>query len=187
MKRVGTTTPWKNIFWVYGRSGRGKTSMIRDLMRRLGEKHVCFLDMEQFLTKLVGHIIKQEKLDSFLNYYRGYNILVLDHIDPDLAEKIKSQELIKKLILSFIKDSNKKVILISNTSPYKFRKLNFSARDCCYVGLRCPSMEVKINLLNEWSERRNVLIKNAVKIARTANNLFQLRGLFNRQIYETIP
>ena len=174
----------KNILWIYGRTGFGKTKLVDSLIKKFKKENerVCPLTANWFLHIAVKLIINHELLTSLISYCQNYDLLVLDNIDMELNNKSYTQKEIKWIVFEIIKNKKTKVILISEKRPKKLRNLRFDTEHCHYIHFKVPEYDLKINLLKNWVKKKDILIPEEIiiNIAKASKNLFQLKGLFNK-------
>jgi len=175
----------KNILWIYGRTGCGKTKLVNSLIKKLKKenKRICPLSANRFLHIAVKLIINHEPLTSLISRCQNYDLLVLDNIDIELNNKSYTQKEIKWIVFEIIKNKKTKVVLISEKRPRKLPNLRLHTEDCYYIRLKLPEYNLKINLLKNWARKKDILIpeKIIINIAKASKNLFQLKGLFNKE------
>ena len=180
-----TNDDLKNILWIYGRTGCGKTKLANSLIKKLKRenKRVCPLNTNRFLRIAIELIKSDESLISLTSYCQNYDLLVLDNMDIEFGGKPKTQEEIKRIIFEIIKNKKTKVVLISEKRPRKLPNLRLHTEDCYYIHLKVPEYDLKINLLKNWARKKDILIpeKIIINIAKASKNLFQLKGLFNKE------
>ncbi len=172
----------KSILWIYGRSGCGKTKLVDSLIEKLEGKRVCPLTAEGFLYLTVELIKRHESLASLISYCQDYDLMVLDNIDVKLRNKPVTQKEIKRILFEIVRNKKTKVVLISERRPRKLAGLKFHTKDCYYLGLKMPEYNFKIDLLRYWAKQKDILVpeKVVLNIVRASENLFQLKGLFNK-------
>ena len=174
----------KNILWIYGRTGCGKTKLVNSLIKKFKSKNkkVCPLSANRFLRIVIGLIRSDEPLISLISYCHNYDLLVLDNMDIEFDGKPDTQKKIKWIIFEIIKNKKTKVVLISEKRPRKLRNLKLDTKYCHYIHLKVPEYDLKINLLKNWARKKDVLIpeKIIINIAKASKNLFQLKGLLNK-------
>ena len=149
----------KNILWIYGRTGCGKTKLVNSLIKKFKKenKRICPLSANRFLHIAVKLIINHEPLTSLISYCQSYDLLVLDNIDIELNNKSCTQEEIKRIIFEIIKNKKTKVVLISEKRPKKLPNLRLHTEDCHYIHLKFPEYDLKINLLKNWEKKKDIL------------------------------
>ncbi|PJB09182.1 hypothetical protein CO121_01320 [bacterium (Candidatus Gribaldobacteria) CG_4_9_14_3_um_filter_36_15] len=174
----------KKIIWISGRCGYGKTSFANSIVKefeRKGKK-TCKLDCQDFVDILVRNLRNKAPLDSMICYFRGYDLLVLDDVDLSLSGKTATQKEIKKVIQGITANNTTEVILIAQKRARKLRKLKFDSDICFYKRLKAPTVEFKRNLFKRWIEWENLILSKGKieEIINKSDNLFQLKGLFNK-------
>jgi chromosomal replication initiation ATPase DnaA len=176
--------PSRRILWIYGKSGCGKTELANYLIQKFKDnnKKAYPSTTEQFINLVVRMIRNNEPLISLISYCQDYDLLVFDHTDLTLEEKLKTQIEFKYLISEIIKNGRTKVVLISNKRPRKLKNLMFRTPYCYCAHLKNPTTDFKINLLNNWAFQNKISISRSriLNMAMISRNLFHLKGLFNQ-------
>ena len=174
----------KNILWIYGKSGYGKTELANYLIRRFKDNHkeTCSLTTEELIGFMIQLFKAREPLTSLISCYQDYDLLIFDNVDLPLKEKPNTQQELKNLILEITKNGRTKVILITNKRPRKLKNLMFNTQYCYYTHLKIPTTDFKIDLLNNWAFQNKIFIpRNIITgMAKTSKDLFQLKGLFHQ-------
>lgn len=174
----------KNVLWIYGKSGYGKTKLASSLIKKFQKKNKKILSTSanKFVNVVVKLFRAQQSIQSLISYCNKYDLVVLDNIDIKLFNKSKTQMEIKNIIFQVINNNKTKFVLISEKRPRKLPALKFQTQHCQYLGLKAPGYRIKADLLKSWARQKKVLISNkAVAImANATNNLFELKGLFSQ-------
>jgi len=174
----------KKIIWISGKCGYGKTTFANSIIKEFEGKNgkTCKLDGKDFIDILVKSIKNAFPIDNIVDYFRDYDLLVLDDIDYVVMNKPKTQRLVKETIEKITQDDKTKVILISQKRARKTRKLKFDSNCCEYIRLKTPSADFKIKLAGEWLEKEKFAApQDKIKeIVDKSDNLFQLKGLFHQ-------
>lgn len=168
----------KNIVWIYGKTGTGKTTLAKDMTKN---KTICPLLTDEFLALFLKSFEKEEKL---INFIRKYEVLILDHADLCFMQKPATQEDVKKLLLKIVANSKTKVILITCAKPRNLKKLQFNSENCIYIKLKEPTNKTKLSLVKNLIAENNLYLSE-LKISEIVNNspnLFYLKGLFNNAL-----
>ncbi len=170
------------IIWIYGKSGYGKTYFAKNIAKEF--KRVCFLNFNSFLSyylKLLEKNSSENSKNLIASFYKRCDLLVLDDIDLSIYNKPKTQKDIKEILSLIIKNTETKIILVSNKKPGKIKALKFNLDDCVYFRLKEPDLDYKVSLLKKWACERNMNISKLkfYNIAKLSNNLFELKGILN--------
>ena len=180
----------KNILWIYGRSGCGKTGLAGFLSKEFKNKgeRVCSIGIDRLVSLVVKLIRSHKSVESLVSYCQEYDLIVLDDLYIELSHKPKTQSEIKNIILASLKNKKTKFILISVKEPRKLRALKFHTQDCQYLRLKSPGYKMKTNLLKEWAKEKDMAIsKETVAVmVSTAKNLFELKGLFTQFYFSNL-
>jgi len=174
----------KNILWIYGKSGCGKTRLASFLSKEFENKgkRVCSISADRFVSLVIKLFISHKSVESLVSYCQNYDLVVLDDVDIELFHKSKTQAEIKNIILAVLKNKKTKFVLVSKKSPRKLPALKFYTQNCQYLGLKTPEYKMKTDLLKNWAKEKDVAIleEDVAVMAITAKNLFELKGLFNQ-------
>jgi chromosomal replication initiation ATPase DnaA len=173
----------KNILWIYGRSGCGKTKLANFLSKEFKNKgkKVYSASANSFVGLMIK-LIHNQSLKSLVPYCQKYDLVILDDVSMQLFHKLKTQAEIKYLVFATLNNKKTKFVLVSEKRPRKLPALKFHTQNCQYLGLKIPRYETKINLLKSWAKEKDVIISEEVValMAIAAENLFELKGLFNQ-------
>jgi len=116
IKKPGTVY---NPLLVYGDTGRGKTHLIQAIGNHIKtankNKKVFYLTSEKFALDYISSVQDPQKINSFKEKYRKYDVLIMDDIQF-LAGKEKSQEELFHLFNNLY-DNNKQIIFSSDKHP----------------------------------------------------------------------
>jgi len=173
-----------NIFWISGRCGYGKTAFADSIIKEFEResKKTCKLDGKNFVDFLIESIKGSFPINNIVNYFRNYDLFVLDDIDYAVINKPKTQRLVKETIEKITQNNKTKIILISQKRARKTKRLKFNSNCCEYIRLKAPSTEFKIKLIEEWlrKEKLGITEDKIKEIVNKSNDLFQLKGLLNQ-------
>lgn len=171
----------KNIIWISGRSGYGKTEFAKYIIRKNERKMSKILSGKELVGFLIRNIRAHISNDSIACYFQMYDLLVLDDVDYALIGKPFTQIEVKEIIKKITDNNKTKVILITQKRARKMRKLKFNSNECLYLRFKSPTSESKRKLAEKWLKNiRNVSIGEKEEIINKATNLFQLKGLCNK-------
>ena len=174
----------KNILWIYGKSGCGKTELAGFLSKEFRDegKRVYSISTDMLVILIIKLIVSNKSLQSLVSYYQGYDLVILDDVSIKLFYRLKTQAEIKNIILKTVESKKTKFVLISEKRPRKLPALKFHTQNCQYLRLKIPGYKIKIGLLKNWAREKNIAIpKRALNImANMAKNLFELKGSFNQ-------
>jgi chromosomal replication initiation ATPase DnaA len=174
----------KKIMWISGRCGYGKTAFANSIIKEFERenKKTLKLDGDDFISFLIKNIKTRNPISSFVSYLQSYDLLVLDDIDYCLSGKPATQRKIKELIEKTTNNNKTKVVLITQKRARKVRKLKFDSDKCSYLRIKAPSADFKRSLIKEWFKKEDINIprKKTEEAISNFNNLFQLKGFFNK-------
>jgi len=174
----------KNILWIYGRSGFGKTRLASFLSKEFKnkDKRVYSISADEFVSLILRLLRSNKPVKPLVSCCQNYDLVILDDVSIKLSYKTATQAEIKNIILASIKNKKTKFVLISKKRPRRLPALKFHTQDCQYLGLKPPEYEMKTGLLKNWAKEKDVAIleEDVAIMAITAKNLFELKGLFNQ-------
>jgi chromosomal replication initiator protein len=126
-----------NPLLVYGDTGRGKTHLIQAIGNYFKAAHknkkVFYLTSEKFALDYISSVHDPQKINSFKEKYRKYDILIMDDIQF-LAGKEKSQEELFHLFNNLY-DNNKQIIFSSDKHPNYIQNLENRLRSRFAAGM----------------------------------------------------
>ena len=174
----------KKIIWISGRCGYGKTEFVNSIIEEFEgrNKRTLKLEGKDFIDFLVEDIKIRNPIENFVSRFQNYDLLVLDDVDYYLLGKKATQKAIKETIQKITDNNKTKIILITQKRARKLRKLKFDSDICFYKRLKAPTVEFKRNLFKRWIEWENLILSKGKieEIINKSDNLFQLKGLFNK-------
>jgi|SRR3989344_5745322 len=174
----------KSIFWIYGKSGYGKTAIARYLVDKFVAKNlkVCPLTSGDFINLILEFIRNRYPKEWLISRFQKYDLLVFDNIDVFLSGKPAMQESVSKLLMEIIKNGKTKIVLATSVSPNKLKKLKFQDDKIYIARLKKPTVDFKIQLLKQYINQNGINVSPEVvyNTAKIADNLFQLQGAFHR-------
>jgi chromosomal replication initiation ATPase DnaA len=174
----------KRIIWISGKCGYGKTELANSIIRDLGieGKETGKISGRDFLDLLIKNIETRIPIKDTVSQFQNYDLLVIDDIDYIVMGRPKAQQYVKEVINKIIDNNKTEIILISQKRARKARRLKFNSDRCSYVRLKTPSTELKKSLIKSWSREEGFVIpkKKTEELVNNLDNLFQLKGLFNK-------
>lgn len=174
----------RGIFWIYGKSGYGKTAIAHYLVDKFIEKNkkVCPLSSDDFINLILKDIRNQCPKEWTLSNFQGYDLLVLDNIDVLLDNKPNTQEFIKELLKEICKNGKTKIVLTTSITPNKLKKMKFQNDEIYVAQLKKPTIAFKVELLKRYISQNGINVSPEVvyNTAKITDNLFQLKGAFHR-------
>ena len=172
----------RNIFWITGQTGYGKTAIVNYLIAMLKERNqrVCSLTSENLINLLVEAAKNQYPREWTLSHFGGYDLLVFDNIDLFLNHKPYTQESVRRLLQEISKIGKAKIILITSVSRDKLKGLKFKRNEIYVARLKKPTIDFKVKLLKQYIKESKINVSPEIihHTARMADNLFQLKGAF---------
>jgi len=173
----------KNVFWITGQTGYGKTAIVNYLIAKSVEKNqrVCPLTSEDLIKLLVEAARSCYPGDWMLSHFKEYDLLVFDNIDLFLNHKPHTQESVKGLLQEILEGGKTKIILATSMSPDKFKKLRFKRNEIYIARLKKPTIDFKVKLLKQYIQKNKISVSPEIirHTAKETDNLFQLKGAFH--------
>lgn len=177
-----------NPFFIYGKTGLGKTHLAQAVARAILEKDftkkISYLPSEGFLNDMVKSIKTGKNLE-FRQKYRGLDILIID----DIQFISKWQETQNELFNTFnvLHNDKKQIILISDRPPEEITgiedRLRSRFQGGIIVDISKPDFEMRLAILEKKAAEKNITL--APKIAEyTAkiieDNIRELEGAIQK-------
>lgn len=172
----------KNIMWISGGSGYGKTNLAKHIIQYFKAQNIrgLMLSGEDLVNFLIKQIRTRRSIDGVVHRFQNYGVLVLDNIGYTLMEKPFAQTEVKEIVKKIAKN-NTMVILITQVRAEEMKKLKFDSNECFYLRLKSPTSDFKRKLVEKWLKNiQNVPREEKEEIINKAANLFQLKGLCNQ-------
>lgn len=115
IKNLGTAY---NPFFIYGRTGHGKTHLIQAVGNAVKERYpgkkIYYITSEKFSQELVN-ALQSNRVNSFKEKYRKYDVFIMDDVQF-LSKKEKMQEELFHLF-NTLYDSNRQIVFSSDQHP----------------------------------------------------------------------
>ena len=180
-----------NPLLVYGDTGRGKTHLIQAVGNYIKatnkNKKVFYLTSEKFALDYISSIHDPQKVNSFKEKYRKYDVLIMDDIQF-LAGKEKSQEELFHLFNNLY-DNNKQIIFSSDKHPNYIQNLENRLRSRFAAGMivdiSAPDQESRAAIIRAKTILSNLNFSQETidYIAATVDtNIRELEGTLNSLI-----
>jgi len=182
-----------NPFFVYGKTGCGKTHLIQAVGNTLKKNYsnikVFYMTSEKFVVELTT-ALSLNKMNLFKEKYRKYDVLLIDDIQF-LSKKEKSQEELFHLF-NTLYDTNKQIIFSSDMHPNYLQnmeerlKSRFSAG--MVVDISPPDHESRMAIIKTKAESHSIPISNEVidyLASMIGSNIRELEGVFNIVVMQT--
>ena len=173
-----------NPFYIYGKSGTGKTHFINAIGNLINSKKpnykILYTNAEKFVLDMVSSIQKN-KISEFKKFYRSRDLLIIDDIQY-LSGKKKSQEEFLYTINNFI-ERQKQIIITSNKSPDEIKikdELKYRLLSGLIVKIKKPKTNTIMKILKNKANFLNIKIKkNFLKLIakKKIYNIRELEGI----------
>jgi len=177
-----------NIIWLSGKCGCGKTKLVDEIIRDFegANRKALKLNGNDFVNFLLKEIKEHRSNDGAVNYCRNSDLLAVDDADYALIDKPHTQRVVKEVIQKITENYRTRVILVTQKRAGKLRNLKFNSNQCGYFRLKLPSSGSKRELVEKWLKQDNLIIppEKIKEITEKSDNLFQLKGLFNRETFK---
>jgi chromosomal replication initiator protein len=180
-----------NPLYLYGGVGLGKTHLMQSvgnaITRRLPNARIAYVTSEFFMNEVVS-AIRYERIHQFRNYYRSFDVLMVDDIQF-IANKERTQE---EFFHTFnaLYDARKQIIISSDCPPREIPTLSERLRSRFEWGLivdiQPPDFETKIAILEKKAEDEGAHIPKDVLMliaGRVRSNIRELEGCLIRLVF----
>ena len=177
-----------NPLFLYGGVGLGKTHLMHAvgnqmLLRNPGAR-VVYLHSERFVSHMIK-ALQRNALDSFKQYYRSLDALLIDDIQF-FAGKEKSQEEFFHTFNALL-EGGRQIILTCDRYPKEVEGLEERLRSRFGWGLPVciepPELETRVAILQKKAEESAISFPNEVAFfiaKRIRSNIRELEGAFRR-------
>lgn len=180
-----------NPLLIYGDTGRGKTHLVQAIGNYFKNsnknKKVFYLTSEKFALDYISSVHDPQKVNSFKEKYRKYDVLIMDDIQF-LAGKEKSQEELFHLFNNLY-DNNKQIIFSSDKHPNYIQNLENRLRSRFAAGMivdiSAPDQESRAAIVRAKTILHNLnLSPEIIDFIATSvdSNIRELEGALNQII-----
>ncbi len=177
-----------NPLFLYGGVGLGKTHLMHaighQVKRRQPQSAICYVSSEKFTNEMISYV-RNEKMSSFRDKYRGVDVLLIDDIQF-LASKERTQD---EFFHTFnaLHDSMKQIVIASDRPPKDLAGLEERLRSRFEWGLiadiQPPDLETKVAILQQKAESEQITLPTDVALFMASNirtNIRELEGALVR-------
>lgn len=179
-----------NPLFIYGKSGLGKTHLLKAIKNRMLEKNpsanVLYTTSENFTNDLIYYLGKKN-MGEFHDKYRNVDALLIDDIQFIANKKSTEEEFFHTF--NALHDANKQIIISSDRTPKEIPTLEDRLRSRFEMGLiadiQPPDFETRIAILRKKAQVENRDIPNDVMVHIAKNikaNIRELEGALVRVI-----
>ncbi len=183
-----------NPFFVYGKTGHGKTHLIQSIGNHIKknnpEKKIYYITTEKFQMDVVEYIGLKNKANDFKNKYRKYDVLIMDDIQF-LSKKETTQEELFHLF-NYLQENGKQIILSSDKHPNQISDLEDRLKSRFNMGMTVdiqePDFESRIEILKAKARENNFILSDSVvdHIATAIDgNIRELEGILNSVLLQS--
>jgi len=192
--RAITNSPGEiyNPFFVYGRTGLGKTHLIQaignEIKKKIGKK-IIYTSLEHFSIDYVN-ALQKNKTNSFKERYRKYDVLIMDDVQFISGREKIQEELFH--LFNTLYESRKQIIFSSDKHPNYIPgledrlKSRFSAG--MIVDITEPDYESRLAIIKARLRENNFILSDQTIdfIAKSiVDNIRELEGCLNAVICQT--
>jgi chromosomal replication initiator protein len=170
-----------NPFYVYGKSGLGKTHIINAIGNKAIELNnklkIRYITAESFFNELI-EAIKNQTTNAFRNKYRELDMLILDNFDF-IEDKPSLQEEILNMI-DYLLSRNKHIILagIKHIKNLKVREeIKNRIVKGIVIEIQPPSMETRYQILKLKAKEENLNVEDELLWEVAKSNILSVREL----------
>ncbi len=182
-KKPGITS--FNPLMIYGGVGLGKTHLVQAIGNYIKKedvsKKIIYVASEKFTNQFIDSL-KNNNVQSFISYYRGVDILILDDVQF-LRDKEKTQEIFFH-IFNHLHQSGKQIVMTSDCAPKDLKGLQERLVSRFKWGLTAdlqqPAFETRMAIIQRKIQEDGIHIPEEVieYIAYTVDtNIRELEGV----------
>ncbi len=182
-----------NPLYIYGNTGRGKTHLIQAIGNELRSHNrnlkIIYVTSEKFTIDYTNSV-QANKINSFKERYRKYDILIMDDIQF-LSTKEKTQEELFHLF-NIMHDGNKQIIFSSDKHPNFMPNLEDRLKSRFSAGMildiPAPDSESRAAILKAKAGANNFNLPWEITSYLSENidgNIRELEGILNLIICQT--
>ena len=163
-----------NLYYIYGRTGSGKTHFVKDLMKQ-NYKNAFDTDFDTFI-KNISNV-------SYLKNMLEKDFVVMD----DEIKSVITKEMISMLLVERLKEiqnSGKSIIFVGSQIPSKLEKIDSLLAKFILSGEKieiCYDIKNRIEIAEEYAKKnKNEIQKETIKNIAKEKNLGKIKGKINQ-------
>lgn len=174
-----------NPFFIYGKTGHGKTHLIQAIGNQLkyNGKKVFYVTSERFTVDYMNSL-QNGTANTFKDKYRQYDVLIMDDVQF-LMNKEKTQEELFHLF-NYMHDNNKQIVFSSDVHPSLMsnmeERLLSRFSQGMIVDIPPPDIESRSAILKSKAAQNSLVLSDDVvaHLAETIEgNIRELEGALN--------
>jgi chromosomal replication initiator protein len=175
-----------NPLFLYGGVGLGKTHLLHAIGLACQQKglNVRYVSSEEFTNDLI-HAIRKQTTQSFRDFYRSTDVLLIDDIQFIAGKESTQEEFFHTF--NTLHGQDKQIILTSDRPPKAMNTLEERLRSRFEWGLTAdiqpPDFETRLAILRNKAERSRFRVEFSVLeviAKRVKSNIRELEGALNR-------
>ncbi len=162
------------IFYIYGKTGSGKTYFSKELMRQ-NNKNALYTTFEE--------IIKNIQNELYMVNLLGKNFIIID----DEIKQIEKKEMVCISIekrLKQIQDEKIGIIALGSLKPEELKERNIPLIDFILSGEQieiCYDIDARIKIAEEYAKQyKNKIQKDTIQSIAKEENLGKIKGIINQ-------
>jgi len=176
-----------NPFFIYGKSGLGKTHLINaianELLKNNPQLRILYIKGDEFTTEL-AEAIRLQKQPQFKEKYRRADVLLMDDIQF-LTSPFAQEEMFNTF--DALHENGRQIILTADRPPRELNHLDERLQSRFAMGLSTdiqpPEFETRVAIIQRKAELYNLRISEDVVIyiaKNVKNNVRELEGTIKK-------
>jgi chromosomal replication initiator protein len=176
-----------NPLFIYGSSGLGKTHLMHGIGNAMlavqPRARIAYIGAEQWMNQFVA-AIRNNRQESFKNYYRSVDLLLIDDIQFFVGKESTQEEFFHTF--NVLVDNRKQIVLTCDRFPKELDGLNDRLKSRFSWGLTVsiepPDLEMRVAILLSKAELMDFDVPQDVALfiaQRVRTNVRELEGALN--------